>query len=336
MGSTPEIALFANRGSPQTRALAEILTQMGVTAHELDIQLGGEGRSRTSLAEEAASWNGVDLTRVRAVHIRCTAPNTLPLLPPVLNQASHSELRSRYLREQEYSAATYAFFEGLARRGTLVVNPLTSAYLDHNAKAQFYEKLRAHAIPVPRTLTTGDPDAAAGFIAEVGEAVAKPQIGVGSTRLVTEDDQQRLEEVRRCPVMLQERIHGPTVRVHIVGDTVVLALKILSEDQVDSRTETRGFEYHELPGDTQQTLVRANRLLGLHYAAWDVISDDRDHYFALDCNPGPFIMWIGPDNVRSVLSELAGYLVRYAQTGSIDDASAGVRACPPPTGHGPN
>jgi len=325
----PVIGLFANAGSEQLAVLRDLLEEQGAEAREFDIQLGGAGRTRLSFGSDAASWNSEALSGVRAVHIRCTAPNTLPLLPPVLNQASHSEFRSSYLREQEYSAATYAFFEHLREQGTLVVNPLTSAYLDHNAKAQFYENLRGHDVLVPRTLTTNDPEAAAGFIADVGEAVAKPQIGVGSTRLVDDSDQERFDELEICPTMLQERIHGPTVRVHIVGDTVVLALKILSDDQIDSRTQTRGFEFHKLPDPTEQALVRANRLLGLHYAAWDVIRSDDGRYYALDCNPGPFIMWIGPDNVRAVLGELAGYLLRYARTGSVDEAADGVRSYTP-------
>lgn len=325
MTAAPVIALFGNAGSPQVEALGSILTEMGATPRAFDIQLSAASGSRLTIDRERASWNGVDFGQVRATYIRCTAPNTLPLLTPVRNAIYHSELRTDYLREQSVSAATYAFFEQLKRLGALVVNPLTSAYLDHNAKAQLYQKLRAADLPVPRTLLTNDPDAAARFLDEVGAAVIKPQIGIASTRLVTDADRERLDELRWCPVMLQERVFGPTIRVHIVGDAVVLALRILSDDQIDSRTETRGFEYYRLPEIAEQQLVRANRLLGLHFAAWDVIVDDRGVCYGLDCNPGPYIMWIGAERVRIVFTELARYLLTYARGGTLQEASQAVR-----------
>jgi glutathione synthase/RimK-type ligase-like ATP-grasp enzyme len=216
----------------------------------------------------------------------------------------------------------------LARRGAIVVNPLTSAYLDHNAKAQFYAKLAGHGVSVPRTLTTNDPDAALRFIAEIGEVVAKPQIGIGSTRLVTAEDERRIHELRYGPVMFQERVIGPTVRVHVVGDTVVLALRILN-DAIDSRTETQGFEFHRLPEYACRDLARASRILGLHYCAWDVIVTGDGRYYALDCNPGPFIMWIGPEYVRVVFTELARYLLACARGAPVAEASAAVTAYRP-------
>ena len=30
-----------------------------------------------------------------------------------------------------------------------------------------------------------------------------------------------------CPTLFQERIHGETLRIHIVGDSMVLALRLL-------------------------------------------------------------------------------------------------------------
>lgn len=322
-----EIALFGNKGSPQVAEIAEAVAALGGEPVVLDIQLGGTGRSVMALGdgagEPAARWNGVDFTDIRAIHIRCTSPRTLPTLPPVLNDLSHAEYRADFVREQAFNAATYAFFDALAAQGKLVVNPLSGVYVDHNSKGQFYEKLRAAGFRVPRSLSTNDPETARRFLGEVGEAVMKPAIGVGSTRVVTEDDRARLDEVARCPVLFQERVVGDTVRIHIVGDTVVLALRILAEG-VDSRTATKGFAYVELDPAEAAAIVRANRFLGLHYAAWDAIAteDNRLHY--LDCNPGPFVMWLPEDYRRAVFHQLAGYLLRFAREGSVAAAAAAV------------
>jgi hypothetical protein len=96
----------------------------------------------------APRWGNVDFTDIAAIHIRCTAPRTLPVLPPVLNEATYTDYRHGYINEQALNAATYGFFEHLHLTGRLVINRLTSAYVDHNSKAQFYEKLRAAGFSV--------------------------------------------------------------------------------------------------------------------------------------------------------------------------------------------
>ena len=45
----------------------------------------------------------------------------------------------------------------------------------------------------------------------------------------------------------------------------------------------------------------------------------------LDCNPGPYILWTGPEFSRAVLEQLGEYMIGYAQTGSVQQASARVR-----------
>lgn len=324
----PRIAFFGDRGSEQVVSLCAIAKAQGVWAQAFDIQLGPASASSLSWDAHRISWAGVDFAAIDAVHIRCTAPNTLPAMPPVLHEASYNEWRTGFLWEQHFQSATYAFFEQLAQRGKLIVNPLSGAYIDHNAKSQFYEKLRAWGFGVPPTLTTNDPVRAREFLRRHGEVVVKPAIGVGSTRLLTPADEPRLEEFRVAPVLMQKRIRGPVLRVHIVGDTVVLALRILGE-HVDSRTHTAGFEYFEMPGQEQQCIVSANRKLGLHYAAWDVMFDEQGQYYYLDCNPGPYVMWIGEGFRKFVLTQLVRYMTVYAETHSLAAATQAVEPWQP-------
>lgn len=322
----PKIALFASHHNAQAAEIAQAVAAEGATPLVFDIQVGGQHANRLAVSGDRASWAGTDFSDIRAIHIRGTAPRTLPAVPAVMNPASFAEMRARFLREQEFQGATYAFFESQARRGKLVVNPLSGAYVDHNSKSQFYDKLAAAGFPVPRSLSTNCPETAARFIAEVGEAVAKPAIGVGSTRIVEPADLERLDELRACPVLLQERLRGDTVRVHVVADTVVLALRIITEGGVDSRTGRQEFEYLRLTDEEEARIVRANRFLGLHYAAWDVIVDGRGEAKYLDCNPGPYVMWIGPEFRAAVFRQLAVYMVGFALSGSLEEASSRVVA----------
>ncbi|MGH8658262.1 MAG: hypothetical protein ACREV4_07245 [Gammaproteobacteria bacterium] len=125
-------------------------------------------------------------------------------------------------------------------------------------------------------------------------------------------------------MLLQEFLVGDTVRVHVVGDKVVLALRILSAD-VDSRTSPKGFEYLELPDQEQENIVRANRSLGLHFATWDVLATEDGRHIYLDCNAGSYLMWVGEEYARFVLRQLAVYLLTYARTHLVSAASNQVK-----------
>ncbi|MGD0088860.1 MAG: ATP-grasp domain-containing protein [Planctomycetota bacterium] len=325
----PRIALFGKKDDKQLLALARAVEGEGGSPLLLNIGLAEAGAPPVVLSARLASWDGHDFANIESVYVRGAAPNTLPALPPLLNPTFYSEWRTRYVREQEYQAVAYSFFELLAAGGKLVVNPLSS-YVHHNSKAQFYERMRAHGIQFPRTLTTNDPARAGAFVRELRQVVVKPGIGVGSTRRLREDQLGRCEDIALAPVTMQEFVQGQTYRVHVVGDTVVLSLRILN-DAVDSRTETKGFEYARLPVAAERDLVRANRLLGIHFAAWDVILADDGRAVCLDCNPGPYLMWIGQEFVRAVYGQLARYLVAYARTRSLAQASARVAPCAPLT-----
>ncbi|NGZ27344.1 MAG: hypothetical protein G8345_10720, partial [Magnetococcales bacterium] len=134
--NSPTIALFANHGSPQLMAVRDALVEEGAAPVVFDIQLGGGRKPSVFMAPGEARWDGVDFGAIQAVHIRCTAPNTLPAVPPRMNAASYAEWRSPYLREQEYQATTFSFFNHLINLGKLVVNPLTVGYIDHDSKGQ--------------------------------------------------------------------------------------------------------------------------------------------------------------------------------------------------------
>lgn len=319
------IALFADRASRQVREIAAAVQAEGGQPVVCDIQVGGAPDVPVAIGRGTLRWQGHDFTGIRAVHIRCTAPRTLPSLPPLLNAAAHADYRAGFLREQDFQAATYGFFARLAGDGALVVNPLTSAYVDHNSKGQLYEKLRAWGFRAPRSLTTSDPSAAAAFLGSVPEAVVKPAIGIGSTRLVTALDRDRLAEVTVAPILLQERIPGTVVRVHVVGDTMVLALKVLS-DTLDSRTAPQGFVPIRLAEEEEAAIVRATTALGLHYAGWDAILDDAGRLTYLDCNPGPNLMWITPEHRQVVMIQLARFLIGFAGSGDRAAAAARVEA----------
>lgn len=326
--SKPRIALFGDHGSAQVAAINAVFEDRSIPTHVFDIQLGGKTRPEVVIGHDRLSWAGVDFSDIEAVHIRCMAVNTPVAVPPVMNESNHAELRARFLREQEYQSVARSFFAQLQARGKLVVNTLTRAYVDHDTKAQLYQKLHEAGFCVPNTLMSNDTTQVRAFFDKVGDAVAKPSIGIGSTRKVSDYDKSRLHELCKSPVLFQELIEGDTIRVHIVGDKVVLALRIISaEGQVDSRTDPQGFVYFKMPDEEERKLVEATHFLGLHYAAWDILAARDGRFAYLDCNPGPFILWIGENNTRAVFEQLANMLHTYTETRSIESAYDAVIPC---------
>jgi len=321
----PRVALFADRDSQQIAAIATAIEEVGGWPVVLDLRLGGKADTCSqpliNLSNEGGQWGGVDFDDIGAIHIRGTTPRTLPTFPAVLNGATYSDYRTQFLIEQGFQAATYEFFEHQARLGKLVVNRLTTAYIDHNSKGQFYEKLRSAGFSVPSSLSTNCPEAAARFLDQVGEAVMKPAIGVGSTRGVSADDRTRLDQLLLCPTLFQQRLPGMTIRIHVVGNHMVKAVRLIN-DQIDSRTHTKDFEEAFLPEATALSAVEATRFLKLHYAAWDGILGHDGRLYLLDCNPGPYVMWLPEAFRRPVFASLARYLVTFARSGSIEAASA--------------
>ena len=103
-----------------------------------------------------------------------------------------------------------------------------------------------------------------------------------------------------------------------------------TQGHVDSRTAPTAFRYTAMAPSHRAQVVRATRLLGLHYAAWDgIVGAEDGRLYLLDCNPGPSLMWIGPDFREIVCRGLASYLVAWAQSGSLRQARAAVQAWSP-------
>lgn len=325
---TAKIALFGDSGSAQVDALNDVLNKKNIATHVFDIQLGSVNGPSVVIDPERLVWDGVDFTDIEVAHIRCMSINTPSTVPAVMNAANYNELRSLFLREQEYQSVTRSFFNQLALRGKLVINTLTRAYVDHDTKAQLYQKLHDAGFCVPDTIMTNDAAQAERFFKKIGAAVAKPSIGIGSTRKVSDYDQRRLDELKKSPVLFQELIEGDTIRVHIVGDKVILALRIISaEGEVDSRTNPLGFEFFKLPGEEEDKIVRATHFLGLKFAAWDILAAKDGRFAYLDCNPGPFILWIGKENTRAVFQRLADFMIDYSNSRSLKSAYEAIKPC---------
>ena len=278
------------------------------------------GRRRLELTvDDAGIVIGERLPPLGAVFLRGLAMSVPAIAPPFLSDVQHAAWRVRYMREQLRQRLLRTVCAAAAAEGALVVNR-PETYYHHDTKAQLARALHEAGLPVPRSAGTNDAGALAGFAP--GATVFKAGQGVGATRALP-PGAPPADRLLDCPALFQERITGPTLRIHTVGDRIVLALRVVASS-LDSRSAPERVEVVELGAAEEALLARANQMLGIHYAAWDAILTPGG-LVLLDCNPGPYIAWIGERFTRAVLRQVARFLVTHARSGSLEEAQAAVR-----------
>ena len=99
---------------------------------------------------------------------------------------------------------------------------------------------------VPRTCLTSNPDEARAFIADCPAGVIYKGASAAKTwaQQYRVGDDALLERLRRTPVLFQERIAGPDVRIHVVGDQVFA--EAIRSSALDYRTVLGENDYRHI------------------------------------------------------------------------------------------
>lgn len=161
---------------------------------------------------------------------------------------------------------------------------------------------------VPGTLITNDFDEASVFVG-LGATIAKPLrqamvaqdekefvVFTSEVLNLSEDDRVALQ---LAPVIFQRRIPKKyDLRVTVVGDRVFTAA-IHSQEETQSMTDWRkGYnaqlrhEVVQLPVAIEQLCVAFVKQQSLRFGAIDLVLDDNDVYWFLECNPNGQWAWI--------------------------------------------
>ena len=107
------------------------------------------------------------------------------------------------------------------------------------------QRIMAAGFDVPDTLVTNDPAEARAFRERWGRVVYKSASGVRSiVRELGDDDLDRLDDIRWCPVQFQEYVAGRDVRVHVVGREVF-----------PTAVASDGIDYRYAPGEGGTTTL---------------------------------------------------------------------------------
>lgn len=188
----------------------------------------------------------------------------------------------------------------------------------------------AAGLAVPPTLVSCVPEDARAFLAELGgqPVVQKPLRPTDGTwrptRLVTEADVARLDDLRLAPAILQGYVAGVDVRVTAAGGRLLATA-------IDARRTGSPHDFRPAYAQCQVTAcevppevaagVRALLAdLGLRYAALDFRRDAEGRWFFLESNPAG--QW-------RFLEERTGQPITRAVAEALSDAAAEARHSTP-------
>ncbi len=213
----------------------------------------------------------VRLSDVNAVYLRAMASRTVSTP-----------------RERMVVTSLWEFVESLP---VLVVNRRQAAHT--NMSKPYQQQLIAqHGFLVPKTLVTMVPDDARAFYETCQGRVIYKSISAERSivKKLTPADFPRLEQIRHCPIQLQETVPGVDVRVHTVGDRL-FATEIVSDGTdyryVGREDKRRTMRAIELPQDLQVRCLTLAKSLGLSLSGIDLRRTPDGTYCCFEVNTSP-------------------------------------------------
>lgn len=192
------------------------------------------------------------------------------------------------VRDRMVMASLLEFVEGLP---VLVVNRRQPSCT--NMSKPYQQQLIAqYGFEVPRTLVTMVPEEARTFYDECHGRVIYKSISADRSivRPLMPDDFPRLEQIRYCPVQLQEMIPGVDLRIHTVGER--LFATEVSSDGTDYRyaareNKQRTMRAVELEEDLQARCLNLTNGLGLSMSGIDLRRTPDGKYYCFEVNTSP-------------------------------------------------
>ena len=214
----------------------------------------------------------------------------------------------------ETSQAVYGMLDSLACPW---MNPREADAAAHHKP---YQWTIAHelGLKLPRTLVTTDAKAAREFIDSVRPAkvVFKAFLAAiqewRETRLIEQEDLDRLDLVRYAPVIFQEYVPGVDLRITMIGDDIYAA-------EIDVRNTSYEVDMRmvvgegivkavTLPEAVQTKLRKLQRRLRLVYGAIDMRRTEGGEYVFLEVNPAGQWLFVEQRTGLPIAQALADYL----------------------------
>ena len=173
--------------------------------------------------------------------------------------------------------------------------------------------IKRYGFEVPETLITNDPELVSAFRARHGRVIYKSISGVRSiVQTLSDEDMERIEDIRWCPTQFQAFVEGTNVRVHTVGEKVFATA--INTDATDYRYAHRqSGDYADLrPVDLSDELaemcVNLASGLGLAFAGIDLKITPENHVYCFEVNPSPAFSYYESQTGQAISHAVADYL----------------------------
>ena len=311
------ILVVSYPGDDHTERVVARLEADGREVARLDL---GDLPARAAVAlRYGTGLPGADARRVGAHDLRAAGVGWWRRVRPFVPDDAVAEPEHRAFVVSETSQALLGLFDSLP---CTWVNPPGKDEAAHRKTLQWAVAAEV-GLELPRTLVTNDPAEARGFVAEVGlghvvfKAFLASLDAWRETRLVRAAELAQLDAVRYAPVIFQELVRGPDLRVTIVGNDV-LAAEIdatASSYPVDMRMVVGESTVRpvELPADLVAALRALMARLGLRYGAVDLRRTPEGRYVFFEVNPAGQWLFVEERTGLPITERVAGLL------GALDD-----------------
>jgi glutathione synthase/RimK-type ligase-like ATP-grasp enzyme len=187
---------------------------------------------------------------------------------------------------------------------TTIVNRPSAEATNHSKLRQAIE-IRASGFLTPESLVTNEPRRILGLQSRYGSVVYKSLSSVRS--VVKELSASDLPRTPIGPVLVQQRIRGVNMRVHVVGHRT-FACRVES-DGVDYRYSRSTLVDVDLDDDVARRCVALTRRLGLLVSGIDLIATAAGEWYCLEVNPNPGFTAFDPSGREDVAKAVAELLL---------------------------
>lgn len=226
-----------------------------------------------------------------------------------------SDSSDQVFASSETSQAIYGLLETI---NCPWINPLHADEAAHKKPYQ-WEIAKRVGLSIPKTIVTNDPIAAKEFINKVGigKVVFKAFIAMAQswreTRLIEQNDLDRIDSVKYAPVIFQEYIDGVDLRITFIGDK-------LFTGEIDARETSYPVDMRmvlgeakikpvELPDKVKKLIIKFMRATGLVYGAIDMKRTNDGEYVFLEINPAGQWLFVEQYTGLPISQAIADHLI---------------------------
>lgn len=316
------ILVITNAADAHADVVTRILKSRKIDFFRLDTEklLDSLGVA-VSLSNESSDWriisddNEVKLSSVSAAWFRRPMPG---YVHPGINP------QNRTFVQEELAAVLNGIWHTLPSI-KWVNSPVAVSHA--NNKILQLNLAKKVGLQIPRTHITSNPHTAKEFFNDCGQNIIvkvltrgiiqdENRLRVVFTNRVTNDDYERLDDIRFAPTQLQEYIDKEyELRITIVGDKI-FTCEIHSQESPQTKTDWRKYAavpYKEgkLPPQISKALLCFMKALNLRFGAFDMIYTPDGRYVFLEVNPSGQWLWIeekiGLPICDALVSELTCY-----------------------------